>query len=568
MTDKSTQHFLIFYTILILQFINIDFSQGLNLTCSKWNASNKTIIFGNSSNTPGNDDYSLDVTLNSTGLDINKNNGDIAILDGNNGRVIVFNGSNSSNIFVILLNASNSTNFSTIGYPPSSIAYGFNNSLFVSDGTSAEIFRLDYPLDYGINGTKILDRNSGNITSLSSTSGGLCVNNINKSIYIIKGKQIYQYTFDSGNLTNLSYVFNNPQSIVMNDNQSLFVYDAGSKSIKMFTLNSSNGITLPFNKAPVVALSVYSVNILVITASDGIYLFDIMNNNTICALKNLNSSSTVFYNAIIDHNDSLIVSESNTIVSYPIYQECPEITTQITTETPTPTSTITKMTTPSNSTGFNPTDNCPSGYFGFNCSFSKNICIQTDPCLNDAHCNVNNQTNSLGYSCNCSMGYNGTQCQNDYRLCKNYTCFARGNCSIINDVTFACNCSSGYTGEHCELSVDYCANVVCQNQGVCVSENLKYLCQCLSGFYGEFCEKQETSAVVRAYATKSLGFVAVLMICSIIGFILSMDLLKYVLKIDPVKTHRYNIRKARIHTLKKTKEKVKPKCIQRVSYVP
>ena len=61
---------------------------------------------------------------------------------------------------------------------------------------------------------------------------------------------------------------------------------------------------------------------------------------------------------------------------------------------------------------------------------------------------------------------------------------------------------------------------------------------------------------------------AILMICSIIGFILGMDLLKYVFKIDPVKTHRYNIRKARIHALEKTKKNAKPKCIQRLSYVP
>ncbi|CAF0941057.1 unnamed protein product [Adineta ricciae] len=566
MTDESTQHFLIFYTILILQFINIDFSQGLNLTCPKWNASNKTVIFGNSSNAPGNDDYSLD--LNVTGLDINKNNGDIAILDDKNGRVIVFNGSNSSDIFVILLSASNYTSFSTIGYSPSSIAYGFNNSLYISDGTSTELFRLDYPLNYGINGTKILDRNNGSIISLNSTSGGLCVDNIDKSIYIVQGKQICQYTFSSGNLTNSTYQINNPQSIVMNENQSLFVYDADNKSIKMFTFNSSYDITLPFNKTPVVALSVHSVNILVITVSNGIYLFDITNNHTIYALQNLNSSSTGFHNAIIDDNDNLIVSESNTIVSYPIYQECPEITTEITTETTTTTTNKAGTTTPSILTGFNPIDNCSSGHFGWNCSFSNNVCTQTEPCLNDARCNDTNQTNSLGYSCECSMGYNGTQCQNDYRLCKNYTCFARGNCWIKDNVTFVCNCSSGYTGEHCELSVDYCANVTCQNQGVCLSEHSTYLCQCLSGFYGEFCEKQETSAIVRAYATKSLGFVAILMMCSIIGFILGMDLLKYVLKIDPVKTHRYNIRKARIHTLKKTKQKVKPKCIQRVSYVP
>ena len=92
----------------------------------------------------------------------------------------------------------------------------------------------------------------------------------------------------------------------------------------MFISNSSNGITLPFNKTPVVALSVYSENILLITVSDGIYLFDITNNNTICALPNGNTTDTIFHNAIIDLNDSLIVSESNTIVSYPIYQECPE----------------------------------------------------------------------------------------------------------------------------------------------------------------------------------------------------------------------------------------------------
>lgn len=61
---------------------------------------------------------------------------------------------------------------------------------------------------------------------------------------------------------------------------------------------------------------------------------------------------------------------------------------------------------------------------------------------------------------------------------------------------------------------------------------------------------------------------AILMLCTILGFIVGMDVLKYVFKIDPVKNHRYDVRRARIHTLKKAKQKVKPKCIQRFNYVP
>jgi hypothetical protein len=75
--------------------------------------------------------------------------------------------------------------------------------------------------------------------------------------------------------------------------------------------------------------------------------------------------------------------------------------------------------------GWVPINNCASGSFGINCSSSENICEMSKPCLNSGTC-IENDTIQQGYSCQCQWGFNGSNCQDDQRPCKPYTCFQHG----------------------------------------------------------------------------------------------------------------------------------------------
>jgi hypothetical protein len=75
--------------------------------------------------------------------------------------------------------------------------------------------------------------------------------------------------------------------------------------------------------------------------------------------------------------------------------------------------------------GFSPVNNCPVGSFGINCNSSESVCAMSQPCLNSGIC-IENSTNQQGYTCECQWGFNGSNCQDDQRPCKSYTCFQRG----------------------------------------------------------------------------------------------------------------------------------------------
>ncbi|UJR35072.1 hypothetical protein I4U23_027848 [Adineta vaga] len=562
MIDKVILHFLFIF------IVGIGSSRDFNIQCSKWDSSEE-ILFGQQNKSEGNDDNSLNLKI--SGMDINRKTREIAVLDDNNGRIMIFNRSNTSTIFAILLNSSNSTNISAANYLPSSLAYSPNGSLYVLDSSTNKIFRFNSSLDFGNNATEIFNLKPSSGTSFKSARGGLCIDSSNENVYFISESIIYCYKNSTPPVSiyyginippgNSTKQLDNPQSIVTNENQTLFVNDVGNNRIQMSKFNTKNGTTLPANVTNPVALSVYQSDILVITTNTTIHLFNLTDNITICAIGCQNSLLKNAHNAIMDENKDIIVSDSNAIILYRFNSsKCPESTTQSpsTIQSSTKNDTLPSM--------IMPTDNCNGSFFGTDCTFSKDICNQTSPCLNFGQC-FSNSTNELGYSCACIEGYNGTQCQNDHRLCKEFTCFDRGGCNNVSSVEFRCNCSKGYTGERCAKIVSFCANITCQNKGVCLEEHLNFTCQCLSGFYGRLCESTETSAIIRAYVTKSFGYIAILMISILVGFILLMDALKYIFRIDPVKSQRLNLRKEEIRKLMGKKKCTRPKVIQRFQYV-
>jgi hypothetical protein len=200
--------------------------------CSKWNASAKVIIYEPANMTADNSSYSLNLTNSSLG--INRQTGEIAVLDDDNHRVILFNQSNLTVIIAILSSSSNLTNTSSLQYSsPSAIGYDSNNSIYIVDRYEQHIIKIYNPIEYGENTTLVVNWNASNANPpLSFTALGLCIDNANQSILIsdyvhhqviVYKQNSYYGTIYAGNGTagNSSSQLNSPTSIVMDDNGTL-----------------------------------------------------------------------------------------------------------------------------------------------------------------------------------------------------------------------------------------------------------------------------------------------------------------------------------------------------------
>ena len=180
--------------------------------------------------------------------------------------------------------------------------------------------------------------------------------------------------------------------------------------------------------------------------------------------------------------------------------------------------------------------------------------------------------------CNCLPGFNGTQCQFDYRLCKSNQCWnngkilleiisesfifiCKGICNKLSNTTFNCSCQLNWTGIYCEEKMNFCENVTCQNEGVCRSLLGDYRCECLSESYsGRHCEIKGTKVIVVQIVSKSFAAIAILGMSSIVAFIFFMDILKYCFGINPIRSELERMRR------KKPRKKFKAHVIQKFVY--
>ncbi len=71
-----------------------------------------------------------------------------------------------------------------------------------------------------------------------------------------------------------------------------------------------------------------------------------------------------------------------------------------------------------------------TSYIGSHCNISNSPCDMLKPCQNSGTC-YNNDILFDGYICLCVSGFNGTQCELDYRLCKSNTCWNNGIYSFL-----------------------------------------------------------------------------------------------------------------------------------------
>ena len=140
-----------------------------------------------------------------------------------------------------------------------------------------------------------------------------------------------------------------------------------------------------------------------------------------------------------------------------------------------------------------------------------------------------------------------------------------GTCNETSKTTFKCLCNEGWIGDHCETMINYCENVICLNNGVCRPSFMNYTCECLDESYsGRHCENVATSRVILKTVTKSLGYIAMIVLGVVVGFFVIMDVLKYGFGIDPVKEEREKIRRAKAIERMKKRRRV---LVQKFTYV-
>ena len=105
------------------------------------------------------------------------------------------------------------------------------------------------------------------------------------------------------------------------------------------------------------------------------------------------------------------------------------------------------------------------------------------PCQNGATCldGINN------YTCTCSPGYSGRDCEVNIDDCEPEPCLHGGVC--VDGVNlYTCNCNNtGYTGDNCEQDIDECAVAPCLHNSTCINLVNDYNCTCWSGYEGKNC---------------------------------------------------------------------------------
>jgi hypothetical protein len=115
------------------------------------------------------------------------------------------------------------------------MAYGGNGSMYIVDGLSNEIMKINNPLDFGENVTSVYNFSTySNYLFSNLTARGLCVDNTEENIFVsdYDHHQIIRYEKSTSNVTvyigngtagSASNQLYNPTSIVIDNSGRLYV---------------------------------------------------------------------------------------------------------------------------------------------------------------------------------------------------------------------------------------------------------------------------------------------------------------------------------------------------------
>ncbi|KAF8353632.1 hypothetical protein PRIPAC_95255 [Pristionchus pacificus] len=112
------------------------------------------------------------------------------------------------------------------------------------------------------------------------------------------------------------------------------------------------------------------------------------------------------------------------------------------------------------------------------CAVSPKPCNEAK---NQAYCAEQNN----GFSCVCSPGWTGSDCDTATDPCSSLYCNNGFKCVPTADNSFAyCRCPRGFSSTDCSVK-DQCFFAPCKNGGTCSSTKYGYTCQCDPAFSGD-----------------------------------------------------------------------------------
>ncbi|CAF4153927.1 unnamed protein product [Adineta steineri] len=423
------------------------------------------------------------------------------------------------------LNSSSGTIIMNVTGPCYSLFVDINNTLYCSIGTQNMVVKV--PLDGG-----------GVVPTIAAGTGG----------------------------AGSSYrKLNNPHGIFVDNNLTLYVADCNNNRIQSFAFNQTNGTTIAGTGASG-TISLTCPTGIMFDADEYLFIVEYGGSRIIgssfngfrciASCSGPGSSSSQLNNpysfSFGSYGNIFVADQTNCriqkfLVSTNSCIHSTKKMVQLTTSSKV-TDTLPITTTSHQSGGqllqsFTP-PTCPSSTsIGLTCNVSSTSCDMLSPCQNNGLC-VDDNTTLSDYICLCPYGFDGQQCQTDYRPCQPDTCWNNGICNETSNTTFYCLCEVGWYGIHCEAKTDYCKNITCLNGGICRSSLFNYTCECLGeSFSGRYCEIISTKTTAHRMVSKS--------------FVL--DILKYCFNVDPMRKE--------LQKLKQKKKKKKCPVIVKYVYV-
>ena len=197
-----------------------------------------------------------------------------------------------------------------------------------------------------------------------------------------------------------------------------------------------------------------------------------------------------------------------------------------------------------------------------NSSYDLSGCIVN--CSKKGLCKFDSIKNK--FICSCFSAFiSGYACQIDTRPCSNNPCLNNATCvddSNSNSYSFKCLCNEFYYGNFCESKIDVCQNETCSSNGNCFDSNNSPECKCFSMYSGDNCESESNELKTIKTIISITVIIAIIIIISFYIIIALMDLTRYLCNkksFIPVRGKKKSKKKQKKSNKKANKTKIQRK---------